>query len=53
MGRSSEDELNIMRCATAESMEQGTFGVSYALIYPPNSYTDAEDLIEVCKVVSR
>ena len=34
-------------------MEDGAFGVSYALIYPPDSYTDTDELIEICKVVSR
>jgi N-acyl-D-amino-acid deacylase len=53
MGRPNEDELNVMRRITAESMEQGAFGASYALIYPPDSYTDTAELIEVCKVVSR
>lgn len=53
MGRPGEDELNVMRRVTAESMEGGAFGASYALIYPPDSYTDTAELIEVCKVVSR
>jgi N-acyl-D-aspartate/D-glutamate deacylase len=53
MGRPSEDELDVMRRITAESMEDGAFGASYALIYPPDSYTDTAELIEVCKVVSR
>ncbi len=53
MGRPNQDELNVMRRITAESMEQGAFGASYALIYPPDSYTDTAELIEVCKVVSR
>ena len=53
MGRPSADELNLMRRTMAEAMEDGAFGVSYALIYPPDSYTDTEELIEICKVVSR
>ena len=28
-------------------------GVSYALIYPPSSFTATDELVEVCKVVSR
>jgi len=36
----------------SETMEDGAFGVSYALIYPPDSYVPTEELIEVCKVVS-
>ena len=53
MGRPSADELDLMRRTMAEAMEDGAFGVSYALIYPPDSYTDTEELIEICKVVSR
>ena len=32
----SADELAIMRRVMAEAMEDGAFGVSYALIYPPD-----------------
>ena len=53
MGRPSSDELDLMRHTMAEAMEDGAFGVSYALIYPPDSYTDTDELIEICKVVSR
>jgi N-acyl-D-amino-acid deacylase len=53
MGRPSDEELETMRRVTAEAMEDGAFGASYALIYPPDSYTDTAELIEVCKVVSR
>ena len=53
MGRPSADKLDLMRRTMAEAMEDGAFGVSYALIYPPDSYTDTDELIEICKVVSR
>lgn len=53
MGRPSADELDLMSRTMAEAMEDGAFGVSYALIYPPDSYTDTDELIEICKVVSR
>ena len=53
MGRPSTDELELMRRTMADAMEDGAFGVSYALIYPPDSYTDTDELIEICKVVGR
>ncbi len=53
MGRPSAEELDTMRRVMAEAMEDGAFGVSYALIYPPDSYTETDELIEVCKVVSQ
>ena len=42
-----------MRRVMAEAMEDGAFGVSYALIYPPDSYVDTDEIVEVCKVVAR
>jgi N-acyl-D-amino-acid deacylase len=52
MGRPSDDELAIMRRTLAEAMEEGAFGVSYALIYPPDAYTDTRELVEVCKAMA-
>ncbi|HEX5506395.1 MAG TPA: D-aminoacylase, partial [Thermomicrobiales bacterium] len=40
MGRATADELATMRRVMAEAMEDGAFGVSYALIYPPDAYVD-------------
>lgn len=51
MGEPSPDQLAVMRRVTAEAMEQGALGVSYALIYPPSAYTSTAEIIEVCKVV--
>ena len=46
------DELKEMQRVMAEAMEDGAFGVSYALIYPPDAYTTTDELVEFCKVVS-
>ncbi len=53
MGVPTSDELETMRRVMAEAMEDGAFGVAYALIYPPDTYTSTEELIEVAKVVGR
>ncbi len=53
MGVPTAEELETMRRVMAEAMEDGAFGVSYALIYPPDSYTSTGELIEIAKVVSR
>ena len=53
MGSPMPDELATMRRVMAEAMEDGAFGVSYALIYPPDSYTSTEELIEVAKVAGQ
>lgn len=52
MGKASRDELETMRRVVREAMEDGAFGVSYALIYPPDDYADAEEIVEVCKAVA-
>jgi N-acyl-D-aspartate/D-glutamate deacylase len=53
MGAANADQLAIMRRVTAKAMEEGAFGVSYALIYPPSAYVSTAELIEVCKIVAK
>ena len=38
-----------MQRVMAEAMEDGAFGPSYALIYPPDAYAETEEIIAVCK----
>src|SRR5437660_5178913 len=52
MGTPTPGELETMRRVMAEAMEDGAMGVSYALIYPPDTYTSTDELVEVAKVVS-
>lgn len=49
MGRPNANELELMKKAARQSMEDGAFGLSYSLIYPPNSYTDTDEIVEVCR----
>ena len=51
-GNAGPDALNAMRKATAESMEDGAFGVATALIYPPGSYASTDELTAVMEVVA-
>ena len=53
MGKASADELSIMRRVMAECMEDGAFGAAYALIYPPDTYSDTDELVEICKVIGQ
>ena len=53
MGPSSPEEIETMRRVMAEAMEDGAFGVATALIYPPGSYADTDELVAVCEVVAR
>jgi N-acyl-D-aspartate/D-glutamate deacylase len=52
MGPPSDDELATMRRIMHEAMEDGAFGISEALIYPPSAFSDTAELVEVCQVVS-
>jgi dihydroorotase/N-acyl-D-amino-acid deacylase len=52
MGRATTDELATMRRVMAEAMDDGAFGVAYALIYPPDSFVDTDELVAVCEVVA-
>ena len=47
------DELEKMKALVADAMQQGAFGISTALIYPPGHYAKTEELIELAKVVSQ
>jgi N-acyl-D-aspartate/D-glutamate deacylase len=42
-------ELVKMKSLVSSMMDQGIFGVSTGLIYPPNSYADVEELVELSK----
>lgn len=53
MGPATPDELDLMRRVMAEAMEDGAFGPSYALIYPPDTYVETDELVEICKVAAR
>ncbi len=49
--RPTEEQMEDMQKLVAESMEQGAFGISTGLIYPPGSYASTDELIEVTKPV--
>ncbi len=50
MGAPTPGELETMRRVMAEAMQDGALGVSYALIYPPDTYTSTQELVEVARV---
>jgi N-acyl-D-amino-acid deacylase len=52
MGASSADQLARMRAAVDAAMDDGAFGVAYALIYPPDAYVSTDEIVEVCRVVA-
>jgi N-acyl-D-amino-acid deacylase len=48
----TETELEKMKKKLAETLEEGAFGMSTGLIYPPSCYAKTEELIELSKVVA-
>lgn len=49
----TSEQLNQMKRLLAESMDQGSFGLSTGLEYAPGSYAKTDELIELCCVVSQ
>ena len=49
----TSEELEKMKALVAEDMQQGAFGLSTALIYPPGHYAKTEELIELAKVAAQ
>ena len=48
---SSAEEMNQMKKLLAQSLEDGAFGMSTGLIYPPGCYSSTEELIELASVL--
>ena len=42
-----------MKSVVAEAMQEGAWGISTGLDYPPGSYADTNELIELSKVVEK
>ena len=47
----SLEEMETMKILLAEALEQGAFGLSSGLIYPPGCFSQPNELVELCKVV--
>jgi N-acyl-D-amino-acid deacylase len=52
-GRADENQLARMCREVDRAMDQGAFGLSTGLIYPPGSFTGTEELIELARVAGR
>jgi N-acyl-D-amino-acid deacylase len=52
-GTPTSVQMEQMKREVETAMRAGTFGISTALIYPPNSFQSTADLIELAKVASR
>ena len=47
----SSEEMNLMKDLLLKSLKEGAFGLSTGLAYPPGSYSDKRELIELGKVL--
>src|SRR5688500_12538722 len=52
-GLPTPQQMEEMKSLVGTAMEAGVFGISSALIYPPDSFQTTEDLIELAKVAGR
>ena len=53
MGEPTAEELQAMVDMLDGCMQEGAFGIATALIYPPGSYANTAELIELAKVVAK
>jgi N-acyl-D-amino-acid deacylase len=49
----SPEELQQMKTLLSEGLEQGAFGMSTGLDYPPGSLAKTDEIIELCKIVKK
>lgn len=47
MGAAGADEIEAMRMAVRQSMEDGAFGIASALIYPPGNFASTDELVAI------
>jgi N-acyl-D-amino-acid deacylase len=48
----SSNELTQMKLLLQTALEQGAWGLSVGLVYPPSSYANADELIELGKILA-
>ncbi|MEA4877885.1 MAG: D-aminoacylase [Aminobacterium sp.] len=48
----SSDEMAEMKKLVSESIEQGAYGITSGLVYPPGVYSSTEELVELCSAMT-
>lgn len=51
--RPTAEEMRRMKGLVAQSLRQGAFGLSTGLIYPPGSFAETDEIVELCRVVAK
>jgi N-acyl-D-amino-acid deacylase len=52
-GEANSNDLEIMEEQLEYAMQAGAFGMSTGLVYPPGCYANTEEIISLCRIVSR
>jgi N-acyl-D-amino-acid deacylase len=52
-GRADSSQMEKMQAEVRKAMEQGAWGISTGLIYPPGSYASTEELVELVSPAGR
>jgi N-acyl-D-amino-acid deacylase len=52
-GKATPDEIHKMQELVSLAMEDGAFGIGSALIYPPATYVDTDELAEITRPVAQ
>jgi N-acyl-D-amino-acid deacylase len=51
-GKPSREEMEEMKALLRRSLEEGAFGMSTGLVYPPGMWTSTDELVELAKVLA-
>ncbi|MBU5483417.1 D-aminoacylase [Clostridium sp. MSJ-11] len=51
--RPTDDELNEMKYLLERELKSGAWGMSLGLVYPPGSFSEKEELVELAKVLKK
>ena len=51
MSSASKEEMDTMKTILKQELEEGAFGLSTGLVYPPGSYSTTEELVELTGVL--
>ena len=52
-GRASPEQMEAMQREAVKALQEGAWGLSTGLIYPPGSYASTDELVELTKAVAR
>jgi len=52
-GRPAPDEMRALERLAGQAVDEGAFGISFGLIYPPGQFADTEELVKVARAAGR